>query len=88
MRAALTSVKPSLQRACSETAGCRRIETKVFWNSGRARHETAATIIVVKSMPSTDRQKLEQQTRSEIANAPSLLYRANLRALVVMFDHG
>jgi hypothetical protein len=39
-------------------------------------------------MPSADRQKLEQQTRSEIANAPSPLYRANLRALVVMFDHG
>ncbi|MDA8257728.1 MAG: hypothetical protein M0Z99_19215 [Betaproteobacteria bacterium] len=88
MRAALTSVKPSLQRACSETAGCRRIETRVFWNSGRSRYETAATIIVAKSMPSADRLKLEQRTRSEITNAPSLLYRANLRALVVMFDHG
>jgi hypothetical protein len=88
MRAALTSVKPSLQRACGETAGCRRIETRVFWNSGRSRYETAATIIVAKSMSSADRRKLEQQTRSEIANASSLFYRANLRALVVMFDHG
>ncbi len=88
MRAALTSVKPSLQRACSETAGCRRIETRVFWNSGRSRYETAATVIVAKSMPGADRQKLEQQTRSEIAKTPSLFYRANLRALVVMFDHG
>jgi hypothetical protein len=39
-------------------------------------------------MPGADRQKLEQQTRSEIAKTPSLFYRANLRALVVMFDHG
>jgi len=88
MRASLSPVKYSLQRACGETAGCRRIETRVFWNSGRARYETAATVIVAKSMPSADRQKLEQHTRSEIANAPSMFYRANLRALIVIFEHG
>ncbi|MDP1613781.1 MAG: hypothetical protein Q8M11_22190 [Sulfuritalea sp.] len=88
MRAALTPVKYSLQHTCRDTKGCRRIETAVFWNSGRARYETTATIVVAKSMSSADRQKLEQQTRTEIANAPSMLYRANLRALVVMFEYG
>ncbi|MDZ4253327.1 MAG: hypothetical protein U1A72_12235 [Sulfuritalea sp.] len=88
MRASLSPVQYSLQRACRDTTGCRRIETAVFWNSGRTRYETVATIVVAKSMPSADRQKLEQQTRTAIADAPSMLYRANLRALVVMFEHG
>lgn len=88
MRASLSAINYSLQHACRDTKGCRRIETAVFWNSGRARYETVATIVVAKSMPSADRQKLDQQTRTEISNASSMLYRANLGALVVMFEHG
>lgn len=87
MQAALTAITPALQRACRASAGCRRIDTATFWNSGRSRYETVATLVVNKRMPSDARKMLGDITRAEIGNAPSVLYRANLRALVVSFEY-